>query len=128
MDDMEDFEQEMKLDFIEEAYELLANIEQAFLKLEDNQDDKELIDEIFRFAHNLKGTSRAVGFGVITEFTHELESLILKIKKGDIPVNDDVVSVLLESNDHIILMVDGLKEDFTSTFDSQGLVGKITAL
>ena len=78
---MEDFEKELKLDFLEEATQLLENTEQAFLQLEDDLHNKELIDEIFRFAHNLKGTSRAVGFGVVAEFTHEVENLILKIKQ-----------------------------------------------
>jgi two-component system chemotaxis sensor kinase CheA len=122
---MEDFEKELKLDFLEEATQLLENTEQAFLQLEDDLENKELIDEIFRFAHNLKGTSRAVGFGVVAEFTHEVENLILKIKQDEIQLNDAVVSVLLECNDHIELMITELKEDFDCTFDSEELLGKV---
>ena len=122
---MEDFEKELKLDFLEEATQLLESTEQAFLQLEDDLHNKELIDEIFRFAHNLKGTSRAVGFGVVAEFTHEVENLILKIKQDEIEINGQVVSVLLECNDHISTMIDTLKEDFDATFESQALINQI---
>lgn len=122
---MEDFEKELKLDFLEEATQLLENTEQAFLQIENDLHNKELIDEIFRFAHNLKGTSRAVGFGVVAEFTHEVENLILKIKQDELEINEHVVSVLLECNDHINMMISELKDNFDATFDSVDLVKKI---
>ncbi|MDH5415123.1 MAG: Hpt domain-containing protein, partial [Flavobacteriaceae bacterium] len=122
---MEDFEKELKLDFLEEATQLLENTEQAFLQLENDLHNKDLIDEIFRFAHNLKGTSRAVGFGVVAEFTHEVENLILKIKQDEVEINAAVVSVLLECNDFIADMIQVLKDDFDATFDSVDLVAKV---
>jgi two-component system chemotaxis sensor kinase CheA len=122
---MDDFEKELKLDFLEEATQLMESTEQAFLQLENDMHNKELIDEIFRFAHNLKGTSRAVGFGVVAEFTHEVENLILKIKQDEIELNDSVVSVLLECNDHITVMIGDLKDDFDKTFESEELIAKI---
>jgi len=123
---MEDFEKELKLDFLDEATQLLENTEQAFLQLENDLHNKTLIDEIFRFAHNLKGTSRAVGFGVVAEFTHEVENLILKIKQEEVEINDKVVSVLLECNDHIAIMISTLKDDFDAQFESSALVADIT--
>lgn len=125
---MEDFEKELKLDFLEEATQLLENTEQAFLQLENDLHNSELIDEIFRFAHNLKGTSRAVGFGVVAEFTHEVENLILKLKQNELEINEHVVSVLLECNDHINEMINKLKDDFDTTFDSDHLVEKVKAV
>ena len=122
---MEDFENELKLDFLDEANQLLESTEQAFLQLENDLQNKDLIDEIFRFAHNLKGTSRAVGFGVVAEFTHEVENLILKIKQDEIEINDHVVSILLECNDHISMMITDLQDDFSKTFDSAELISKV---
>ncbi|MDP7319340.1 MAG: chemotaxis protein CheA [Bacteriovoracaceae bacterium] len=124
---MEDFEKELKLDFLDEATQLLENTEQAFLQLENDLHNKELIDEIFRFAHNLKGTSRAVGFGVVAEFTHEVENLILKLKQEEIEITDHIVSVLLECNDHITTMIAELKENFDASFESSELVTKVQA-
>ena len=74
---MDELEKELKEDFLEEATDLMEEFEQVFLDLEQDS-SPEVLDKIFRFAHNLKGTSRAVVFGQVAEFTHELENLILK--------------------------------------------------
>ncbi|EQC49896.1 putative chemotaxis protein CheA [Bacteriovorax sp. BSW11_IV] len=122
---MEDFERELKEDFLDESMQLLEDSEQAFLQLEHDKNSADLLDQIFRLAHNLKGTSRAVGFGEVAEFTHEMENLILKVKTGDVEITDYVVTVLLECNDHISHMITSLKEDLDATFDSVEIVAKI---
>lgn len=124
-DDMEDFEAELKSDFLQEAVQLLDETESAFLDLESNPEDPKILDGIFRFAHNLKGTSRAVGFSDVAEFTHEVENLILKLKEGVIRVNEKVVNVLLTSNDRIREMIEGLQEDFDKSFQNDDLISKI---
>ncbi len=125
---MEDFERELKEDFLDESLQLLEDSEQAFLTLEDSKDDAELMDQIFRLAHNLKGTSRAVGFGDVAEFTHEMENLILKVKTGDIEITDFVVTVLLECNDNLTHMITTLREDMDATFENSELVTKIQSV
>ena len=122
---MEDFELELKQDFIEESLQLLDDSEQAFLDLENNQGDPEILDKIFRLAHNLKGTSRAVGFGEVAEFTHEMENLILKLKNQELEVSDYVVTTLLDCNDHVRMMIETLKEDLDATFDSSATISKV---
>lgn len=123
---MEDFERELKEDFLEESLQLLEDSEQAFLALENDKESSDLLDQIFRLAHNLKGTSRAVGFGEVAEFTHEMENLILKLKTGELEVTDVVVTVLLECNDHITHMIHSLRDDLAATFDSTEIITKIT--
>lgn len=125
---MEDFERELKEDFLDESMQLLEDTEQAFLQLEHDKQNAELLDQIFRLAHNLKGTSRAVGFGEVAEFTHEMENLILKVKTGDVEITDYVVTVLLECNDHIGHMISSLKDNLDATFDSVEIVSKIIAV
>lgn len=122
---MNEFEKEVKLDFLTEAIQLLDDAEQAFLALEGDKHNANLMNEIFRLAHNLKGTSRAVGFGDVAEFTHEFENLILKIKEGKVEVTDLVVSLLLECNDHVSVMIKMLNMDLDSRFDSTEIIGKI---
>lgn len=122
---MDEFEKEVKTDFLFEASQLLNDAEQAFLALEGNKNDPELMNEIFRLAHNLKGTSRAVGFGDVAEFTHEWENLILKIKEGKIEITDSIVSLLLECNDHVSVMIKMLTMDMDSKFDSKEIIAKI---
>ncbi len=124
---MDDFEKEVKLDFLTEALQLLDDSEQAFLALEGDKNNADLMNQIFRLAHNLKGTSRAVGFGDVAEFTHEFENLILKIKEGQVEISDGVVSLLLECNDHVSVMIRMLNMDLNSTFDSKEIISKIHA-
>lgn len=71
---MEDFEKEMKFTFIEEVSQLLSDSEQCFLQLEENPNDTCTIDRIFRIAHNIKGSAKAVGFDELGQFTHEFEN------------------------------------------------------
>lgn len=122
---MDEFEKEVKLDFLAEAIQLLDDAEQAFLALESDKNNADLMNQIFRLAHNLKGTSRAVGFGDVAEFTHEMENLILKVKEGQVPITDAVVSLLLECNDHVSIMIKTLNMDLNSRFDSKEIIAKI---
>ena len=87
---MNEFEKEVKMDFLVEATQLLNDAEQAFLALESDKNNMGLMNEIFRLAHNLKGTSRAVGFGQVAEFTHEWENLILKLKENEIEEKQNI--------------------------------------
>jgi len=125
---MDDLELELKEDFLQEATQLLEDSEQAFLALEGENENSELVNQIFRLAHNLKGTSRAVGFGGVAEFTHEFENLILKIKDGTLKIDEEVVSLLLEGNDHLVIMIKMLKMDMNSEIDSTDLIEKIQFL
>lgn len=122
---MNEFEKEVKLDFLAEAIQLLDDSEQAFLALEGDKNNANLMNEIFRLAHNLKGTSRAVGFGDVAEFTHEMENLILKIKEGQVPITDQIVSLLLECNDHVSIMIKTLNMDLNTRFNSDEIIAKI---
>jgi two-component system chemotaxis sensor kinase CheA len=80
---VDDFETELKIGFLEEASQSIADVEQCFLDLESNPSNEENLNKIFRLAHNLKGSSKAVGFEQMGAFTHEFETFILKIKKGE---------------------------------------------
>lgn len=124
---MNEFEKEVKQDFLVEATQLLNDAEQAFLALESDKHNMNLMNEIFRLAHNLKGTSRAVGFGDVAEFTHEWENLILKLKEKHLEVTDEIVSLLLECNDHVSGMIMTLNMDMDAKFNSVEIIEKIKA-
>ncbi len=124
---MNEFEKEVKQDFLVEATQLLNDAEQAFLALESDKHNMNLMNEIFRLAHNLKGTSRAVGFGDVAEFTHEWENLILKLKEKHLEVTDEIVSLLLECNDHVSGMIMTLNMDMDAKFNSAEIIEKIKA-
>ncbi|MFG1593124.1 chemotaxis protein CheA [Halobacteriovorax sp. CON-3] len=120
---MDEFELELKMDFLEEAVQLLEDCEESFLELESGVDNTdEHIDKIFRLAHNLKGTSRAVEFSDVAEFTHEMEELILKVKKGEVDICADVIDVFLKCSDHLNNMISALRDDIDAKFNSDDII------
>jgi two-component system chemotaxis sensor kinase CheA len=122
---MDDFEKELKTSFLEEAAQLVADVENCFLSLEQDIGDTSNLDKIFRLAHNLKGSSKAVGFDDLGMFTHTFESFILKIKNGHLTPTAAVVSILLKSNDQIRTMIEGYKADLGARFDCSALTSEM---
>ncbi len=122
---MDELEKELKLSFLEESIQLLDDTEQAFLDLERSDDNTSLLDRIFRLAHNIKGTSRAVGFGDVAEFTHELENMLLMLKVGQLTVDTEIVTLLLKCNDYLRGLIEALQEDMEATFDSSRIIAQI---
>jgi two-component system chemotaxis sensor kinase CheA len=122
---MDEFEIELKNDFIEESEDLLTNAEESFLKLEEHGADPELLNSLFRVAHNIKGTSKAVGFDQVATVTHYAESLLLQLKEGTIEVNSSVVDVLFSFKDKIEEMIIGLKENLNAEFEIDKIVTQL---
>ncbi len=122
---MSEMDLELAAAFIEEATQLLEESEQCFLNLESMPDDPGIIEKIFRLAHNLKGSSKAVGFDSVGAFAHEFESLLLKVKNKELAVSPPIVTLLLKCNDHITQMFDALKTDYGAQFQSEELISEI---
>ncbi|HAR41945.1 MAG TPA: hypothetical protein DCS07_04835 [Bdellovibrionales bacterium] len=108
---MDDFEKELRCTFLDEAKDLIAGTEKCFLSLEAAKTDPTILESIFRLAHNLKGSAKAVGFTSLSEFTHKLESLLLKIKSKEFGIDSDVINLLLSCNDHLAKVVERLKNN-----------------
>ncbi len=85
--------------FFEEAGENLDQMEQMLLSLDlDTADDEEL-NAIFRCAHSIKGGSATFGFADVAELTHQMESLLDKLRRHELKPSPPMVDVLLESSD-----------------------------
>ncbi len=115
---MDDFERELKLGFLDEAEQSITDVEQSFLSLESDPGNKENINNIFRLAHNLKGSSKAVGFDQLGQFTHEFESFVLRVKDGDLKISGAVVSLLLKTTDFIKEMILKLRVNLNADLPS----------
>ena len=122
---MDDFEAELKTGFLDEALQLITEAESCFLSLETTPNDLKLIEKIFRLAHNLKGGSRAVGFEDLGTFTHQFENMLLKLKNGEMAATAPVVNLLLKCNDHLQVMINGLKGNLDAKFDSAEITAEI---
>jgi len=87
--------------FLNEAKEILVNLESDIVTLEEKKDDEEIINRIFRYFHTLKGSSGIAGFTGVYEFTHHLENLFDNVRSGEMPVTEVIIDILLNSLDWV---------------------------
>lgn len=93
-------------DFIEEALENTNDLSNGLLELEQNPDDNdELVNDLFRFFHNLKGNSGIIGFHELNSLTHEAETLLNRTRKGELAVSQGLIDTLLRCVDIIDTLV-----------------------
>lgn len=85
--------------FFEEAGENLDNMEQLLLNLNIESADDEELNAIFRCAHSIKGGAATFGFSDVAELTHQMETLLDKLRRHELAPNSDMVDVLLQSGD-----------------------------
>lgn len=92
--------------FFEEARELLMVLEEGLMELESRQGDRAFVDKVFRSAHSIKGAAAMVGLSHIAGFTDLIETVLDRIRSQVVPVDSDIISVLLESRDQLSTLVD----------------------
>lgn len=85
--------------FVDEALDNIEELEQALFALEQNPQEKELLAQIFRIMHSLKGGGAMFGFDHLSNFAHHLESMYDQIRSGTGQVNSSVLSVTFRSVD-----------------------------
>ena len=92
--------------FIEEATDLINDLEQALLTLEKKPKDTEIIASVFRIMHSLKGGGGMFGFEEISNFTHNLETTYDEIRSGNLKVTEELLSITFSSVDHLRNLLD----------------------
>jgi two-component system, chemotaxis family, sensor kinase CheA len=85
--------------FFEEAADLLREFEAGLLRLEQEPEDAETLNRVFRSAHTLKGNSGMLGLQAIARFTHVLENLLARLRRQEVRVTRPVIDTLLASGD-----------------------------
>lgn len=110
-EEMPDFLQDVELltGFIEEAYEHLESIETNVLDLEANPDDREIIDNIFRPFHTIKGVSGFLNLVKTQELAHCTENLLDDVRNGVRGMDSSVIDVVLKVGDFLRVMVENIK-------------------
>ncbi|QMU99615.1 chemotaxis protein CheA [Borrelia sp. A-FGy1] len=91
--------------FFEEAQNLVDTLEENIMSLEDDPNNAETIDEIFRAAHTLKGSSASVDMMELSEFTHVVEDVFDAIRDNKLKICNALVDLLLNSLDVIKAML-----------------------
>ena len=94
--------------FIQESREQLAEMESGLLQLEQNPDDHDNINAIFRAAHTIKGGSGVIECHFIEAFTHRVENILDSLRNDELAVTPPLATLLLECCDHMVSLIDVL--------------------
>jgi len=89
-----EFDQALQTFFME-SRELLEAMEESLLGLESSPDDDDAINAIFRAAHTIKGSGGLFGLDGIVSFTHVVENVLDRVRGGHVPVNGELIALLL---------------------------------
>jgi two-component system chemotaxis sensor kinase CheA len=101
--------------FLQEAQDLLEQLEQTLLDLEHTPDESDLIDTAFRALHTIKGSGAMFGFDAVAAFTHHVENAFDLVRKGKLTPTRELVAVALAAKDHMRLLISDPENASAST-------------
>ena len=114
--------------FLAEGREHLQELNLAVVRIEEQPDDPETIDEIFRIAHSLKGMSATMGFAGMAALTHEMENVFELLRQREDGLGRDAVDVLLRCLDALSEAVDAIEADGTEQIVPEPLIAELRGL
>ena len=96
--------------FISEIREYLGKLNELILTLEKEKDNDEIVNEIFRLVHSIKGSSAAMGLTDLSNLAHAMEDLITALKEKKLEISSDIIDLLLKGIDFIEKMIDAYEK------------------
>ena len=115
--------------FLDESHEHLQSLNEGLLRLEENMEEIDAVNDIFRNAHTLKGMSATMGFAKIAELTHEMEDVLDLVRKSQIKLNEDIMDTLFKCLDSLEQMVDSVGNgEAEDVVDVSDLVAKLSSI
>ena len=96
--------------FIDEAKEHLENLNTQIMNLEQDGENPDTINEIFRAAHSLKGMSGTMGFKRMQTLTHDMENVFSEVRNGNVKVTTEMIDVLFRCLDALEEYVGTIQE------------------
>jgi two-component system chemotaxis sensor kinase CheA len=114
--------------FLEEASDLMRELEIALLELEQDPRNKETIGRAFRALHTIKGSGAMFGFDAVAQFTHELETVFEEVRQGRYPATAELIGIALDGRDHIenLLQVREITTELSAA--SEAILARLRAI
>ena len=112
---MSDEMQEILNDFLTESNEMLEVLDQRFVTLESDPNNTDLLNEIFRAMHSMKGSAGFLGFNHLVDVAHRGENILNKLRQGEMAVSPAIISVILETIDIIKAIMADIRETGTDS-------------
>ena len=113
--------------FLDEADEQIGLLERDILCLE-QEASPQLLQEIFRAAHTLKGSSRAMGFASMGELTHAMEDVFDKLRQGELTVSSLLINALFAGLDTLKAMKDEIAAKGATTIETMAQTARLRAV
>lgn len=114
--------------FFEESDEYIQTLNSSLLELENNPNEKSIIDEIFRAAHTLKGMAATMGYGTMTELTHHMENVFSLFKSNEVSVNSENISLLFKCLDILNEIIEDLREEKYIDYDIGHIINSLDSI
>lgn len=108
--------------FIEESKEHLQNLNESLLGMEKTPNNKNLINEIFRVAHTLKGMAATMGFKKMSVLTHDMENVLSEIRNGALDSSAELLDVLFQCLDALERYIDVISDSGNEGSDDNRLI------
>ena len=105
----DDIDQELLGEFLEEAIEGIDGASNLFIKLEQNPDDIEIIQAIFRPVHSVKGNSAFFNLIHTKKLAHSLENILDLLRKEAMGVNQTIINALFDGTDEVKRILERVK-------------------
>lgn len=99
--------------FLQEADDLLAQIEAITLELRPGEVPGEAINHLFRAFHTIKGSGAMFGFEQVAAFTHHVETVLDQVRSGALAISEELLNLVLASKDQIKALLDAARRDET---------------
>ncbi len=109
--------------FLDETNEHLQNLNTQILSLEQEPDNEDTINEIFRAAHSLKGMAGTMGYKRMQNLTHDMENVFSEVRNGNITVKANMIDVLFQCLDALEEYTTNIRENADEgTNDNEPLI------
>lgn len=114
--------------FFEESDAHIQSLNDCVLELENDPDNQDIMNEMFRSAHTLKGMAGTMGYDSLAKLTHKMENVFDLLKKETIKADSQSIGLIFDCLDSISAIVEDLREGGEGDLDIAELVGRLNAV
>jgi two-component system chemotaxis sensor kinase CheA len=114
--------------FLQEADDLLEQIEEIALGLDEHPEDRKAVNRLFRAFHTIKGSGAMFGFDEAADFTHHVETVLDRVRDGLMPCSRELTELILASRDHIKALLAGPANGGAAGETGERIVAALRAL
>ena len=126
--DQSDLLNDLLTTFTDELGDIVEHIEQTLLIFEKDSSNNLVVDELFRYFHNVKGSSKTIGLTGLSSYAHDIEHILSLLRSGDMQATPPLIDKLLESSDllrsYFMKLSSGPKEETSEMVEELELFRK----